>query len=225
MSQDKTYPHATHPPPLRPGQGVIPLPPPQRDGGRSVLAALWRRKTVRTISPRALPRQALANLLWAAAGVNRAKNGPFGGVGRTAATASNAQEIRLYVALPQGLYLYQPTAHRLDLVVAEDLRLLAISRGQGAGAQAPVRMIFTADITKYATAGYPEPGLEDPETQKSYYDSAVGLMAGNVSLLAAASGLAAWFHNCDRPGLVKKMGLPSTERPLFGLTVGYSARG
>jgi nitroreductase len=208
----------------RPGPRVIPLPPPRREGGRSALAALWRRKTVRAISPRPLPRQMLSDILWAAAGINRAKKGPFGGAGRTAATASNAQEIRLYVALPRGLYAYEPEAHRLSLVADGDLRPLAISRGQGSGAQAPVRLILTADITKYDTAGYPEPGLHDPETRKSYYYSAAGLMAGNVSLLAAAYGLAAWFHNCDRQGLAKKLRLPATERPLFGLTVGYAAK-
>ncbi len=213
------------PPSPRPGQPIITLPTPRRDGGRSVLAVLWRRKTVREISPRPLTARALAEILWAAAGVNRPKSGPFGGVGRTAATASNAQEIRLYAAMPQGLYLYEPAAHRLDLVAAEDLRALAISRGQGTGADAPVRLIFTADVTKYATAGFMEPGLKDPEIQKSYYFAAAGLMAGNASLMAAALGLAAWFHNCDRRGFASKLGLPDTERPLFGLTVGHAATG
>jgi nitroreductase len=213
------------PPAPPPPERVILLPRPRRDGGRSVLAALWRRKTLRAISPRPLSRQALAEILWASAGVNRPRKGPFGGIGRTAATASNSQEIRSYVALPRGLYLYEPAAHRLKLVMAEDLRSLAIGRGQGIGAQAPVRLIFTADITKYDTAGFPEPGLHDPETQKSYYYAAAGLMAGNASLLAAALGLAAWFHNCDRPGFRKKLRLPLTERPLFGLTVGHAARG
>ena len=61
--------------------------------------------------PRKLPPQVLSNLLWAAFGVNR-ENGPFGQVGRTAASASNSQEIDLYVALAEGVYLYEavPTA-------------------------------------------------------------------------------------------------------------------
>jgi hypothetical protein len=45
-----------------------------------------------------LPVQLLSNLLWAACGVNR-KIGPFGIPGRTAASASNSQEIDLYVAV------------------------------------------------------------------------------------------------------------------------------
>ncbi len=73
------------------------------DGGKSVLAALKERKTTRDIRDEKLSPQMLSNLLWAAWGVNR-KSGPFGQIGRTAASASNSQEIDLYVVLPEGTY-------------------------------------------------------------------------------------------------------------------------
>ena len=59
------------------------LPKPQKDGGKSVLAALWERKTTRNIRVEKLPPQLLSNLLWAAFGVNR-ESGSFGKAGRTA---------------------------------------------------------------------------------------------------------------------------------------------
>jgi hypothetical protein len=68
------------------------LPKPETDGGKSVLAALWERRTTRDIKEDKLPPQVLSNLLWAAFGVNR-ETGPFGQPGRTAASASNSQEI------------------------------------------------------------------------------------------------------------------------------------
>jgi hypothetical protein len=83
----------------------ITLPKPDMDGGKSVLAALKERKTTRNISTKELPAQILSNLLWAAFGVNR-EEGSFGKPGRTAASASNSQEIDLYIALPDGVYLY-----------------------------------------------------------------------------------------------------------------------
>jgi len=46
----------------------ISLLKPQNDGGKSVLAALWQRKTNRSISSAPLPPQLLSNLLWAAWG-------------------------------------------------------------------------------------------------------------------------------------------------------------
>src|SRR5664280_410274 len=65
-----------------PVEGLEPivLVKPQKDGGKSVLAALQERKTTRTISDKKLPDQELSNLLWAAFGVNREK-GPGGQVG------------------------------------------------------------------------------------------------------------------------------------------------
>ena len=202
---------------------IIKLPAPDRKGGRSLMEALWRRKTVRSISPRTLPLGLLSNLLWAAAGVNRA-HGPFGDLGRTAATASNSQEIKLYVCLAAGTYLYEPASHILDLVTSQDLRRFAIGRGQGNGADAAVRLVYAVDIARYDSAGFPEPGLKKPETQKSYYYSAAGLMAGNVYLFAAANGLAAWFHNCDRTALAEKLSLGPGQSALFGQTVGFPAK-
>jgi hypothetical protein len=201
----------------------IALPKPQTDGGKSVLAALWDRKTIRSLKPDALPPQVLSNLLWAAFGVNR-ETGPFGQVGRTAASASNSQEIDLYVLLPEGAYLYEAVPHRLAPVAAGDLRAGAGGHGRGGGAaKAPVSLIFVADIAKFAKARLQEPGLKDPEIQKSYYNVATGLIAGNVYLFAASQGLAAWFHNCNKPGLAADLKLRPDQRVLYAQTVGYPA--
>jgi SagB-type dehydrogenase family enzyme len=188
----------------------------------SLVRALELRKTTREISDKKLPVQTLSDLLWAACGVNR-KKGPFGLSGRTAATASNSQEIDVYVALEDGTYRYDPLHHRLVPVAPDDLRRFALGRGQGpVGADAPVRLIYVADIEKLAhTSGYMEPGLRDPDVQRSYYYVDTGLVAANVYLFAASIGLAAWFHNCDRAALSTKLGLRTDQRVLFGQTVGY----
>ena len=198
---------------------------PTLDDGKSVLQALKRRKTIREISDKTLSGQLLSNLLWAACGVNR-KKGPFGIPGRTAATASNSQEIDLYVALQEAIYLYDPINHSLVPFLAGDLRSLAIGKGQtGNGDKAPVRLIFVADINKlYNTNGYQEPGLKDPEIQKSYFYVDTGLIAGNVYLFAASQGLASWFHNCNKGALKEKLNLREEQKVLFGMTVGYAKR-
>ena len=51
-----------------------------------------------------------------------------------------------------------------------------------------------------------------------------GLIVGNVYLFAASQGLAAWFHNCDKAGLTRKLKLRDEQRVLFGQTVGYPDR-
>ena len=197
------------------------LPKPETDGGKSVLAALKERRTTRSIREDGVPPQTLSNLLWATYGVNREQLGPSGRIGRTAASASNSQEIDLYVALPEGVYLYDAPTHRLTPIVAGDLRPLAGNRGRGASA--PVRIIFVADIARFVRAPFQEPGLRDPEIQKSYYNVATGLIAGNVYLFAASQGLAAWFHNCNKRGLTKALHLRPEQRVLYAQSVGYPA--
>ena len=197
----------------------IKLPKPQTDGGKSVLAALQERRTNRNIRADKLPPQMLSNLLWAAFGVNREK-GNFGKAGRTAPSASNSQEIDLYVALSEGVYLYEAASHRLDPVVAGDFRGLS---GRGAAATAPVNIFYVVDLARYVLEGNPDRKIKDPEIQKSYYYCAVGLIAQNVYLFAASEGLAAWFHNCDKINTPKEFKLGPDQRVLFAQTVGYPA--
>jgi nitroreductase len=203
---------------------AIRLPKAKLSSGTSFAHAIRSRKTTREISDRRLGMQLLSDLLFAACGVNR-PCGPFGGRGITAASASNSQEIDVYVALEEGTYLYNARAHELVPVLADDIRTLALGPHQPAiSPNAPVQLIFVVDIDKLEhTSGFEEPGLHDPEVQKSYYFVDTGLIAGNVYLFAAAQGLACWFHNCDRVALKKQLKLRKNQRVLFAQTVGYPA--
>ncbi|MCX5636809.1 MAG: nitroreductase family protein [Planctomycetota bacterium] len=200
----------------------IALLKPETDGGKSVLAALKERRTIRNIKSEKLPPQMLSNLLWAAFGVNR-QNSPFGQIGRTAASASNSQEIDLYVALPEGVYLYEVVGHHLTPVVAGDFRARS-GRGRGSAGATPVNIFYVVDLTRYSLGqGQPDRRIGDPEVQKSYYYTATGLIAGNVYLFAASQGLAAWFHNCDKENTAREFKLRPEQRVLFAQTVGYPA--
>ena len=196
----------------------ITLPEPEKDGGKSILAALWERRTTRNISPEKLPLRVLSNLIWAAFGVNR-ESAAFGKPGRTAPSASNSQEIDLYVALPEGVYLYEAVPHRLTPVVAGDFRVRAGRRG---AATAPVNIFYVVDLTRYDLGpGQPDRSIGDPEVQKSYYYTDTGFIAQNVYLFAASQGLAVWFHNCDKENTVKEFRMRPRQRVLFAQSVGY----
>jgi hypothetical protein len=145
--------------------------------------------------------------------------------GRTAASASNSQEIVLHVLTAEGAFRYEPGRHRLVPVVGRDLRHLCLNPGQGLlGASAPVRLLYVVDLDRLEhTGGFEEPGLHDPTVQRSYYFVDTGLIAANVYLYSAALGLGAWFHNCQREVLGKALGLGPRERVLFAQTVGYPA--
>ena len=199
----------------------ITLPEPEKEGGKSLLAALRDRRTTRSISPEPLPAQTLSNLLWAAFGVNR-EQGSFGKPGRTAPSASNSQEIDLYVAMPEGVYLYEAVPHRLTPVVAGDFRRRAGRRG---AASAPVNIFYVVDRSRYDLGPrQPDRSIGDPEVQKSYYYTDTGFIAQNVYLFAASQGLAAWFHNCDKENTAREFRLRPEQLVLFAQSVGFPAQ-
>ena len=194
------------------------LPEPARKGGKSVLEALQLRQTNRSIDSRELPLQVLSNLLWAAYGVNREKTS-FNKPGRTAPSASNSQEIDLYVALKDGLYLYEAIPHQLTPISAGDFRMMS---GRGTAAIAPVNIFYIADLLRYDLGpDQPDRRIGDPEIQKSYYYTDTGFIAQNVHLFAASQGLATWFHNCDKESVIAEFNLRPNQRILFAQTVGY----
>ena len=141
----------------------IQLAKPALAGGDLLAAAFRLRRTEREFSAKPLPPQVLSDLLWAACGINR-KRGPFGVSGRTAASASNSQEVEVYAALKEGTHLYDPRRHQLTPVVAGDLRRLALGARLGeAGADAPLRPAFVADVDKLEhTSGFRRAGAARP---------------------------------------------------------------
>jgi len=194
------------------------LPSPEKAGGKTVLEALQLRQTTRSISSREMPLQVLSNLLWAAFGVNR-ESASFNKAGRTAPSASNSQEIDLYVALKDGVFVYEAIPHQLTPVSAGDFRMRS---GRGAATTAPVNIFYIADLSRYDMGpGQPDRQIGDPEVQKSYYYTDTGFIAQNVYLFAAAHGMAAWFHNCDKDNTVSEFKLRDDQLVLFSQTVGY----
>jgi nitroreductase len=198
------------------------LPKPAKKSSKSLLEAIQLRQTNRNISPKELPLQVLSNLLWAAFGVNREKSS-FNKPGRTAPTASNSQEIDLYVALKDGLYLYEAIQHKLSPIKEGDFRILS---GRGSAAVAPVNIFYIADLVSYDLGPeQPDPWIGESEVQKSYYYTDTGFIAQNVYLFAASGGLAAWFHNCRKELIAKELNLRKNQLVLFAQTVGYPDEG
>ena len=65
-----------------------------------------------------------------------------------------------------------------------------------------MRRIYVADVERLVhTRGFREPGLRDPQVQRAYCYGDTGLIAATVYRFAAATGSAAWLHNCDRARL------------------------
>jgi len=183
------------------------LPPPQTDGGRPLMQVLKDRHSTREFSPEKLPPQVLANLLWAAFGINRPDTGK-----RTAPSAMNWQEIDIYIATADGLYAYNAQGNKLDPVVAEDVR--GATGMQPFVKDAPVNLVYVADLAKT--------GKSSTEEKNFYTGADVGFIAQNVYLFCASEGLAVVVRgSIDRPVLAKAMKLRPEQKILLSQTVGY----
>jgi len=185
---------------------AIKLPEVQKDGGKSLMQALSERKTTREFSSEKLPVQVLSNMLWAAWGINRPETS-----GRTAPSAVNWQEIDVYAAMEDGLYLYDAKAHVLNPVLAKDIR--AATGLQDFVKDVPVNLIFVADFSKMTSS----------DQDKVFYSAAdTGFISQNVYLFCASEGLATVVRNLvDKPALSKIMNLKSEQRVILTQSVGY----
>lgn len=185
----------------------IELPKPQTDGGRPLMQVLRDRHSTREFKPDKLPLQVVSNLLWAAFGINRPETGK-----RTAPSAMNWQEVDIYVAIPEGLYVYDAKAHRLVQILAEDVR--AATGGQDFVKGAPLNLVYVADLARTKDAGAEE---------KNFYTTIdVGFISQNVYLFCASEGLATVVRGTvDRPALAKLMKLRPEQKIIVAQTVGY----
>ena len=185
----------------------IQLPKPQTEGGKPLMQALKDRQTSREFSPRKVSDQVLSNLLWAADGINRPDTGK-----RTAPSARNWQEIDIYVAMADGLYLYDAKAHGLRPVLAQDLREL--TGKQPCVKDAPINLVYVADYTRMGEASENDKGL--------YSGADTGFISQNVYLFCASEGMATVVRGLvDRPALAKAMNLRPEQRIVLAQTVGY----
>lgn len=184
------------------------LPKPKTEGGMGLMDALKNRHTSRAFADKKLPDQVLSSLLWAACGVNR-EDGK-----RTAPTAMNCQEIDVYVAAADGVWLFDPKAHDLKLIDGNDFR--ALTGKQDFVKSAPVNLVFVADFAKMGKAS---------DADKVLYSATdTGFVSQNVYLFCASEGLATVVRgNVDRPVLAKAMGLRDDQHIILTQTVGYAA--
>ncbi len=186
---------------------VIQLPKPRTDIGKPLMQALGERKSLRDFSSERLPPQVLSDLLWAAFGVNRPDSGK-----RTAPSANNRQEIDIYIAMVDGLYLYEAKSHSLRLLIREDLR--SLTGRQAFTREAPLNLVYVADFSRTGTWS---------EEDKQFYTAAdTGFIAQNVYLYCASEGLAAVVRGwVDRRALADAMKLRTDQRITLAQTVGY----
>jgi nitroreductase len=165
------------------------------------------RHSCREFSSLPLSEQMLSDMIWCAFGINRP---PM--QGRTAPSAQNWQEIAIYVAKHDGLFVFEPSAHALTRVSKIDIRPL--TGLQAYAAIAPVDLIYVADFARAGNA--------TEEERRLYSVADTGFIAQNVYLFCASQGLATVVRGAiDRQLLASAMRLRPNQRIILAQSVGY----
>jgi hypothetical protein len=210
---------------------AVKLNPPNLKRGLPLMEALSVKASAREFSEKALELQDLSDLLWAADGINRPDENKS-----TASSAMNAHDIRIYVFMKDGVYLYDPPKHELQPVLAGDYRsqLMAARPPRPAAAQAPaapaaatpppplpppsippVQIILVSDGERF-TRG-------DPARKFEWGALDAGIVSQNISLFCAATGL----KTCPRAMIDKEriqelLKLADTQTVFLNHPVGYA---
>jgi len=186
---------------------ALDLPPPRSEGGKPLIEALRLRRSIREYSPRALPLQVLSDLLWAAFGINRPASGD-----RTAPYWRHVMVIDIYAAMADGVWLYEPKAHKLLPHLRGDIR--AQTGLQDFVAKAPLNLVYVAHGERM--------GDISAEDRRLYASVDTGFIGQNVYLFCASEGFATVFRAAlDYAKLASTMELGAGQFVTFAQTIGY----
>lgn len=184
------------------------LPAPASAAGMPLMAALKARHSTREYSDRALPQRTLADLLWAAFGVNR----PSGD--RTAPYWRHVMVIDVYLAMADGVWLYEPQTHSLQPCLPEDIR--AHTGLQDFVATVPLNLVYVAHGERMKDIS--------AEERRLYASVDAAFIGQNVYLFCASAGLGCVFRGAlDTHRLGELMKLPDGQFVTFAQSVGYPA--
>ena len=192
----------------------IKLPNPDMKAKSStVIDALVKRHSTREFANTPLSNQELSNLCWAACGVSRDENH------RTAPTAMNRQEVRLFVFTEKGVYEYDAKANTLTEKAKGDKRgLIAGGNGfkQDFAATTPVSLLMVIDFEKF--------GKSDTKAMQMGCVDA-GNVSENINLYCQSVGLVTVPRAThDTEGIKKLLGFTDKQLPIMNNPVGYEKK-
>jgi len=184
----------------------VSLPAPAAAGGMPLMAALKARHSTREYSAQPVSQRTLSDLLWAAFGINR----PSGD--RTAPYWRHVMVIDVYLAMADGVWLYQPEAHALQPYLPDDIR--AQTGQQDFVATVPLNLVYVAHGERMKDIS--------AEERRLYASVDAAFIGQNVYLFCASAGLGSVFRGAvDTHRLGEVMKLPQGQFVTFAQSVGY----
>lgn len=176
----------------------------------SMTEALRARRSTRAFADRPIDPALLAELLWAAFGVNRPDTGLH-----TAPSWHGSADVVVHLATASGVLRYDPATNATQLLLTEDIRTKLSP--EPFVATAPACLIFISDLQKLAATD-----KDDEKRLWALVDAA--MVAENVYLFAAARGLGTCLiGGLDRAAITEVLALGAQDFPTFVQPVGHPA--
>lgn len=170
------------------------------------METLAGRHSTREFSGKELTDSTVADLLWAANGINR----PDGH--RTAPSALNKQEIDIYLFDKNGVWLFEPATNTLRPCVEGDHRSL-LCGGQDYVTEAPLTLLLVANGDRFGGSG---------QQAELIMAADAGIVCENINLFCSSAGLSTVPRaSMDTAAISRLLGLPAAHLPLLNNPVGY----
>lgn len=184
------------------------LPKPIKTGGKPLMESLNGRKSSREFNPlKEIDLQMLSNLLWAANGINRPDADKT-----TAPSTRNWQEIEIYVATKNGVFVYNAKENLLYFINEGDYRDKMGT--QDYVKNAPLTLIYVADYNKMKNVD---------QNRKEFYSAADAAFIGqNVYLFCSSENLATVIRaSINHEEASKVLLLKENQKIVFAQSVGF----
>ena len=176
----------------------------------TVSEALKARRSTRAFADRPVDPALLAQLLWAAFGVNRPESGLH-----TAPSWHGAADTVVFLATADGVLRYDPATDTGNSVLAEDIRTHLSP--EPFVATAPACLILVSDLSRLTATD-----KDDEKRLWALVDAAI--VAENVYLFAAGRGLGTCLvGGLDRAAITDRLGLGPQDYPAYLQPVGWPA--
>lgn len=191
----------------------IELPAPNMErGSKPLVETLATRHSVREYSSRSLTPAQISDLCWAANGVTRDADH------RTAPSAMNRKEIRLFAFTAEGVYEYLATENLLKQKAKGDHRTLVAGTkqfSQDFAATAPVSLVMVIDFERFGSH-------DEKAVMMGCVDA--GNVSENINLYCEAVGLCTVPRaTMDVDGIRSLLGLSAEQLPIMNNPVGWPA--
>lgn len=189
-------------------ESIIKLPEVTRIKGKNIMEAFACRASVREFDSKELDLQEVADLLWAANGINRPAEGK-----RTAPTAMNSKDIDVYLINSKGAYHYDAKEHALVLVNSGDYRAV-VAGTQQAFAKASLFLVMVSDLSRF------QRGEEGQKLTWAAMDASI--VSQNINLYCAGVGLKTRPRvYMDTDKLREVLRLTATQIPMMNNPVSF----